>query len=72
MLRTLLFGLVILILVGCSGKKETEQNQTGLSQRQRDNLVAESDLPGARVVGKALSISDSAAARAARLDSLSR
>ncbi len=72
MLRILLFGLVIVILVGCSGKSETEQNQTGLSQRQRDSLVAESDLPGARAVGKALSISDSAAARAARLDSLSR
>jgi len=72
MLRILLFGLVIVVLAGCSGKSETEQNQTGLSQRQKDSLVAESDLPGARVVGKALSISDSAAARAARLDSLSR
>ena len=50
MLRILLFGLVIVILVGCSGNSEPEQIQTG----------------------KALSISDSAAARAARLDSLSR
>jgi len=72
MRRFMFLGLMLVLVVGCSGESNSDQAETGLSQRQRDSLVAESDLPGAAAVGKALSISDSAAARAARLDSLTR
>lgn len=43
-----------------------------LTRRERDSIVAGSALPGASGVRGAMTGADSAAARAARLDSLSR
>ena len=41
-----------------------------LTERQRDSILATEKLPGAGVVGRALAASDTAAAQAARMDSL--
>lgn len=41
-----------------------------LTARQRDSILGESSLPGARGVGGALRAADSAAARARRADSI--
>ena len=46
----------------CSKKSDTHTRK--LTEAQRDSAVAASSLPGAKVVGKALEISDSAKARA--------
>jgi hypothetical protein len=54
-----------LMLVGCAGKKPPER-----TERERDSLIAQSRLPGAAGVKGALKVSDSAAARRARLDSV--
>jgi hypothetical protein len=43
-----------------------------MTQRQKDSVLAQSQLPGAEGVGKALRAADSAKARQARLDSASR
>jgi hypothetical protein len=61
-----LFGLLaaaIVLFVGCSA--ETGEQRT-LSKRERDSTLAASPLPGAGAVGKAMEISDSAAARSQR------
>lgn len=42
-----------------------------MSQREKDSILSVSGLPGAKVVGRALIASDSAAARAAAMDSAS-
>ena len=41
-----------------------------MTQRERDSVLAQSGLPGARGVGKALSAADSVRARNAQLDSI--
>jgi len=51
------------VLLACSKKSENATPRT-LTQAQRDSAIAASQLPGARVVGKALEVSDSAKARA--------
>lgn len=59
-------------LVGCpgdSGKGGPATSDT-LSTRQRDSVIGASKLPGATGVRKAMELSDSARARAARLDTI--
>ena len=64
-----LFG--ILILAACPGDDDAAPEQV-VDQRARDSALAESGIRGSNVVGRALDVSDSAAARAALIDSLSR
>jgi hypothetical protein len=59
-----------ILLVGCAAPDQ-ESSDT-LTRREKDSLVAKSGLPGAGGVRGAMTGADSAAARAARLDSLSR
>jgi hypothetical protein len=42
------------------------------SQRERDSVISTLPIPGAKVVGKALTVSDSAASRASLMDSASQ
>jgi hypothetical protein len=62
--------MAVLVLAAC-GNSDADTADT-LTQRQRDSIVAESKLPGARAVQGALRATDAAAARAATLDSISR
>jgi hypothetical protein len=41
-----------------------------LTQRQRDSILAQSNIPGATGVGKAMRVADSVSARVHALDSL--
>jgi hypothetical protein len=67
-------GLATLLLVasfaGCATKEEGEGSKHVRSERERDSVLGASRLPGARGVRGALGVSDSAAARNARLDSV--
>lgn len=73
MVPFLAVGVMILALVACSKHSGTDDHSApAMSERQRDSAIAKSQLPGAGTVGKALAASDSASARAARIDSLSR
>ena len=54
------------VLAGC---KSSVTAGTGRTERERDSVIGQSKLPGAAVVGKALQVSDSAAARRAAQDS---
>jgi len=55
---------------GCGGGKD-ENRKPALSETQRDSVIARSKLPGSGVMGKTLAVSDSAAARAKRLNAMS-
>jgi hypothetical protein len=59
------------LVAGCAAEKEGNRRDT-MTQRQRDSTLAQTALPGAEGVGKALAASDSAKARQARMDSLTR
>jgi hypothetical protein len=61
--------LVALITVGCASNDTAANDRDTMTQRQRDSVLAQSGLPGAKGVGKALSAADSIRARNARLDS---
>jgi hypothetical protein len=67
-------GLAALLLVssfaGCTPKEDGEAGKHVRSERERDSILGASRLPGARGVRGALGVSDSAAARNARLDSV--
>ena len=62
--RTFVILLCILAMGSC-GEKAPRKN---LTRAQKDSVLAESDLPGAGVVGKAIEAADSSDARARRLD----
>lgn len=73
MQRITLFALGLTALASACASPDTAQNRRDtMTQRQRDSVLAQSKLPGAQGVGKALSAADSAKARQARLDSASR
>ena len=63
----ILFIFLFLIL-GCAG----ESSKGKLTKRQRDSILSESKLPGARTVGKAIEVSDSSKVRAKQIDDLSK
>ena len=62
----LLLG-VLLTIASCMPMTD-EMPKKQLTERQRDSLIGVSDLPGAAVVQRSLSISDQAARQAARMD----
>ena len=65
--------LIVMAVVGCGPQPDTAaNNRDTMTQRQRDSVLAQSRLPGARGVGMALDASDSAKARQAQLDSAAR
>jgi hypothetical protein len=61
-------GAVLALSLAACAKDEPAQNKTGLTQREKDSIFANSTIPGARAVKKTLSTADSAAARQARID----
>jgi hypothetical protein len=61
------------IFLACSltacAKDDANQDRSALTQREKDSILAASQIPGAKAVKKTLTTADSAAARAARIDS---
>jgi hypothetical protein len=55
-------------LASCAGSDAGNRRDT-MTQRQRDSVLGQTGLPGARGVTKALSAADSMRARTARADS---
>lgn len=60
------FLAVLVLFPGCARDTSEEEPRSQMTERQRDSALAESGLPGASAVGRALAISDTAAARASR------
>ena len=59
-------AVVALALAGCT--KDEPETKPVLSQREKDSILANSQIPGAKAVKRAMTSADSAAARQARLD----
>ena len=71
MLRVFLFVVLLaaLLAASCAQSPDSDRKKE-LSERERDSLIGASEvLPGSRVVKRALEVSDTAAAQAARQDS---
>ncbi|HEY1953756.1 MAG TPA: hypothetical protein VGG76_13210 [Gemmatimonadaceae bacterium] len=64
----LVAALVGLTLTACA-KDDEADNKPARTEREKDSVFANSQIPGARAVKKALSTADSASARQARIDS---
>ena len=60
-------ALVVLGLIGCT--QQDSSQTTTLTERQKDSLIARSPIPGAKAVGKSMSVADSASARVNRINS---
>ena len=61
--------LVGALLAGCGDEGDASASAAdSLTRRERDSVIGASRLPGAPVVRRALQVSDTAAARAARID----
>jgi hypothetical protein len=56
-------------LTACAEEPDKRAN---LSQREKDSIIARSQIPGARAVKTSMTSADSASARQARLDSADR
>lgn len=68
MMRKIVVLVTVLALAGCQSG-ETPESTPALTKRQADSALGASRLPGARGITSAMSAADSAAARAARVDS---
>ena len=66
------------VILGCSflslalfacGQQDTQQSSTTRTEREKDSILAGSQIPGAKAVKKAMTVADSAGARGMRIDS---
>jgi len=64
--------MLFLLAAGCSGGSGDDSPRRSLTQRERDSVLAESPIPGARGVKTVLTVADSANARTDRLNDLSK
>lgn len=66
--------MTLLVLFAACGGEDAAPNQTvnrdTLTQRQRDSILAQSRIPGASGVGKAMRVADSASARVQAADTI--
>lgn len=67
MYRIIITILALVSIVSCT-ETNKDSSKKNLTQHERDSILAETDLPGAGVVGRAIEASDSSSARAKRLD----
>lgn len=58
---------LLLLCAGCAPRSEPSA-RAPLSERQRDSVLAQSRLPGASGVGRAMAVSDRAGERAASMN----
>jgi hypothetical protein len=63
---------VALCVSACAAPSKAHRSRAQMTQREKDSVVAESGLPGAGVVKKALSMSDAEARQQAELDSAAK
>jgi hypothetical protein len=66
-------ALLVTLALGCGGPSRRAGAAAGdsLSERQRDSMLANSPIPGARGVGRAMSAADSMSARVRAADTIS-
>ena len=68
-MKSILLVVPLCWIVACGGGKSDQAVDT-LTERQHDSILANSKIPNARAVGRAMKSADSASARAVRADSV--
>ena len=73
-MKSILMVVPLCLLVACSGSDKSGQtvDRDTLTQRQKDSILANSRIPNAGAVGRAMKAADSASTRALRADSVAR
>ena len=68
-LGVVLGGALFLLALAACGQQDTQQSSTTRTEREKDSILAGSQIPGAKAVKKTMTVADSAAARGLRIDS---
>ena len=68
-MRTLLFCLLAIAACGKAGSNNAARRDT-LTERQHDSILARSQIPGAKAVGRAMTAADSMSARVRASDTV--
>ena len=71
-IRSAWIPAVLILLTACSSGQDDSNRRDKMSQRERDSVLAESGIPGAKVVGRALTASDSETSHTSMVDSASQ
>jgi len=73
-MKSILLAIPLSCIVACTGSQKPDQtvNRDTLTQRQKDSILANSRIPNAGAVGRAMKAADSASARALRADTVAR
>ncbi len=73
-MKSILWVVPICCIAACgrSDKPSQTVNRDTLTQRQKDSILANSKIPGARAVGNAMRAADSTSARVLRTDTVAR
>jgi hypothetical protein len=72
-MKSILLVVPLCFVIACGSETSNRTvNRDTLTQRQKDSILANSKIPGARGVGSAMRASDSISARVGRADSLAR
>ena len=68
--RLIVIGCAVLslALVGCAKDDTSQTSTTTRTEREKDSILAGSQIPGAKAVKKAMTVADSATARQIRID----
>ncbi|PYO89993.1 MAG: hypothetical protein DMD58_07895 [Gemmatimonadetes bacterium] len=74
-MKSILWVVLICLIVACgSGSDKSGQtvNRDTLTERQKDSILANSKIPNARAVGRAMNAADSMSARIRASDTVAR
>ena len=72
-MKSILWIAPLCLFAACGeGDKSSQINRDTLTQRQKDSILANSRIPNARAVGKAMRVADSTSAGIQRAESVSR
>ena len=69
-MKSILLAVTLGSMLGCGSGNSDQTARDTLTQRQKDSILANSKIPGARGVGSAMRASDSISARVQRSDSV--
>ena len=73
-MKSILWVVPICLIVACGSDSKSSQtvNRDTLTQRQKDSILANSKIPNARAVGRAMNAADSMSARIRSSDTVAR
>ena len=73
-MKSILWVVPICFIAACGGSDKSSQtvNRDTLTERQKDSILANSKIPNARAVGRAMNAADSMSARIRSSDTVAR